>query len=616
VQVPDRIQGLLMSSIDSLPGPAREVLRTASVVGTSFERSILRGILRGTTEERSLDGILRSLVEQSLVERYPTAPGGVFRFRHALIQEVAYDSLMFSKRRRLHRTIGEYLESANAADLEPVYESLAHHYSAGRDDDKTLRFSVLAAGKAHKLYAHPEAVAFYRDAMKAVRARTPEAAAIRSLLDERIGETYETAGRATEAARAFRDSLQRWRRARRPTGTAGLRLPVIEGLTEDIVLDGRDAELCHRIGLAYARTHYYYDQALRWLDRAMESLPRGRPSLRAKISVAESGVWYRKGDYERALEWGRLGLKTARLAGSLDVQAYALTILGSGYCDLGKLRLAVQRDAAALALYEELGDLSGQAIGQNHMGASLMLLGRFDEALEHYRTALGMFARMGNGKEVALVAGNIGELHVARGDFEPALEHLRSALDACDRLPAAYLIEEGARLNLARAHQGLLHYDEAAAELRRTASLVTKSGVPADVVEVMLQQADLELEVGNLPDALRTCGDALKAADRLGHRQYVSRANRILGRIAHAQGDQTRAEALITDSAAEAERIGAQWERGLALLALAELYADWSDPAARRTPFKRTVRQAINVLEGVGARAAAENARALAAAHA
>jgi tetratricopeptide (TPR) repeat protein len=508
------------------------------------------------------------------------------------------------------------LESANAAELEPLYESLAHHYSAGRDDGKTLTFAVLAAGKARRLYAHQEAVAFYRNAMKAVRARTPAAATIRSLLDERIGETYETAGRATEAARAFRDSLERWRRARPPAGAPQLQLPVVDGLTEGFAVDSRDAALCHRIGLSYARTHYYYDQALRWLDRAMGSLPRGHPSLRAKISVAESGVWYRKGDYQQATKWGRLGLETARRTGNRDVQAYALTILGSSYCDLGKLRLAIRRDADALALYEELGDLSGQAMGQNHLGASLMLLGRFDEALEHYRLALGMFARIGNVKEVALVEGNIGELHVACGDFKPAIEHLQSALDACDRLPTAYLIEAGARLNLARAHQGLQHYNEAATELQHAASLYTKAGAPADVTEVMLQQADLELERGSLSDAQRTCEEALDAADGLGHRQHMARATRILGRIAQAQGDKRHGEELLRDSAAEAERIGAQGERGLALLALAELYAVWDAPAERRAAFRRTVRQAIKVLENVGARAAAEKARALQSAHA
>jgi predicted ATPase/class 3 adenylate cyclase len=613
LEIPDRVQGLLMTRIDALPQRTKDVLRTAAVIGATFERSTLHGVVGDTHDAGSLDAEISTLVAQSLAEPDPSAKAPTFRFRHALIQEVAYDSLMFSKRRQLHRRIAEHLEEANTGDLEPLYERLVHHYSAGRVDEKTQVFAVYSAGKARKLFAHDEAVAYYRRALQAVRARTTEATTLRSLIEERIGDTYETAGRPAEAARAFRGSLERWRRAQRRADGARLVLPAVAELTEGFAEDAREASLCHKIGFAYGRTYSDYDLALQWLDRALETLPRGHPALRARISLAESNAWHRKGDYRTAIEWGRLGLGVARRTGTRDVRAYALTILANSYYELGDLNLAIQRDRRALRLYEELDDLSGQALAQMNLGTSLMLLGRIDESLEHYQVALDMYARVGNTKEVAMVNANIGELYVIYGDFELAIEHLQSVLQECDRMPAVLFLEGGTRLNLARAYQGLRRYDEAAAVLSRAASLLEKAGTPTMLTEVLLARAELELETGR-PEAQSTCEQALETARALGHRQFESRANRILGRIAHGSGEEARAEALLRESVSQAERIGAPYERGLGLLALAEVYATWSDPAMRRKLFGRTVRQAIRVLTGVGARVWVERARALAAA--
>jgi tetratricopeptide (TPR) repeat protein len=615
LEIPDRIQGLLMTRIDALPAGAKSVLRTAAVIGATFEKATLAGVLSEAQGTDGLDAEMDVLLTQALAEPEPSAPIPTFRFRHALIQEVAYDSLMFSKRRRLHVCIAEHLEGANAADLEPCYEALVHHYSAAQVDGKTRLYAVKAAGKARKLFAHDEAVAYYHQAMETIRARTPEAAALRSFIQEGIGDTLEVAGRASEAARAFHSSLQRWLRAHTHTGCDHSVLLEIADLAEDFAADAREAALSHKIGFAYGRTYSDYDLALKWLGRASETLPRGHPGLRAKIAVAESHSWFRKGEYRRAIDRGRLGLDIARRTGNRDVQAYASTILANSYFELGELHLAIRGDARALRLYEELDDLAGQAMAQSNLGASLNWLGRMGESLEHCLVALDMYSRIGNAREVAKVNANIGEIYVIRGDFGLAVEHLSSVIEECGRLPSMLLIEGTACLTLARAYVGLACHEQAEVVLRRSLSLLEKACTPAMLAEAQLMRAELELDMGE-PDAQHTCQQALEAAQELGHQSLASRASCVLGRVAQAQGDRTQAERLIRDSVSQAERIDAPYERGLALLALAELYATWSDPGERRMQFRRTVRQAIRVLESVGARAAAEKARALAASHA
>jgi class 3 adenylate cyclase/tetratricopeptide (TPR) repeat protein len=612
LDVPDRIQGLLMSSIDSLPAPAKEILRMASVVGASFDDSVLRGVLAQRAEERSLDEMLRSLAGMSLVEPDPTSHTRAYRFRHALIQEVAYDSLTFAKRRRLHLDIARYLENANTADLEPVYESLSHHYSAGHDDHKTLEYSLLAAAKARRLFAQREAIGFYRRAMRAVRARTPQAAVTRSLLDERIGDTLETAGRSVDAAREFRRSLERWLGAAARIQSTRAALPEMAEAAHDLDAEAREAALCHKIGASFGRSYSHFDLALEWLDRAWARLPRGRPALRARISVALSYAWYHKGEYRLAIEWGRRGLETARRTGSRDVCAYALTILANSYCELGDLRLAIQRDSRALALYEELGDVSGMALAQLNLGSSFADLGRVDEALEHYRLAHEMYVRIGNTKQAAIVEQNIGWLHVRCGDFDLAVDRLTHVLETCARMPAALYLQGGTEHSLACALQGLRKYDEARAALDRAERLLDKAGTPMQLVEVHLQRADLELEMGDTAEARRTCERARTSARRLGHRQFEIQADRTLGRIAHACGDTGLAETLLRSSIDHAIRIDAPYERGLGLLALARLYADPGAPKSSSARSRRIAGTAARALDAVGARGHAAEARGLA----
>jgi class 3 adenylate cyclase/tetratricopeptide (TPR) repeat protein/Mrp family chromosome partitioning ATPase len=610
LEIPDRVQGLLMTRIDALPPRTRAVLRTAAVIGTAFEGSTLRGVLHGTSEDTDLGVEIASLVAMGLAEPEPSDLGPAFRFRHALIQEVAYDSLRFSKRRELHGRIAQYLEKAHAGDLEPLYESLVHHFSASQVDEKTREYALRAAAKARGLFAPDEAVEYYHRALRTLRARTAEATALRSLIEERVGDTYETVGRGGEAARAFRGALARWRRADRSIRGGGIALPEIADLTDGFVADLHEAALCYKIGFSYGRTYSDYDRALRWLERAQMTLPRGYPALKAKIAVAESNAWSRKGDYRRAIECGRRGLEIARRTSSRDVTAHALHILANIHYELGDLGLAARRDAQALRLYEELGDLPGQALSHSNLGSGLGALGRIDEQLEHYRVALEMHGRMGNVMEANMIDANLGDHYVRCGDFELAIDRFKGVLEACGRMPSALFLEGFACLGLARALHGLRRYEEALAALARATDVLKDAGTPSTLTEVALLRAEIEFETGRA-EARRTCERALESARELGEPWLEGMGNRVLGRIAFAQGDEEGAESLMRESVSQAERMGAPYERGLALLALAELYAAWSDPAARRKSLTRTRSRAMKDLAKVGARVALDRAREL-----
>ena len=613
LEIPDRVQGLVMARIDALPDAAKDVLRTAAVIGATFERSTLSGVL-GAMSPGVLDDDIATIVAQSLADPEPSAPEPTYRFRHALIQEVAYDSLMFSKRRQLHRRTGEYLERAHSKDLEPVLESLVLHYSAGRDYEKTRFFAVRAAGKARRLFAHDEAVAYYRRGMGTVRARTPKAAALRSVLEELVGDTLEAAGRPAEAANAYKDALRRWERARR--GLQGVTSIVSDeqvlGIAEDTPPKSREAALCRKIGFAYSRTYSDYDLSLEWLERAIAALPPGQPALRGQILVASSSSFFRKGEFEKSMTRARQGLELARRVGDRATRAYGLGLIASACFELGKLRQAIRYDSASLPLYIELDDLWGQGSANLNLGTSYALLAMLDKALDHFRMALDIWTRIGNVKETGLAHVNMAEALIMRGDYDLAIDHVTEALAVCGRTGTALWLQGFAQLNLARAYQGKGMLLEALEAVELSVACMEKAHTPGTLAEALLRRAELELRTNRPEKARDTCDSALEMLHALGMKYLESRGLRVRGLVSEALGDGLAAEESLRASVELANHVDAPYERGLGLLALAELYAKSDDPRLRGRPYRRLLRDATAALSKVGARVWVQRARELA----
>ncbi len=177
LEIPDRVQGLLMSRIDRLPPDTREVLKAGSVVGRSFDDAVLSGIddelLRAVSVQRALD----ELIEAALVVSGEDGDTRAVSFRHALVQDVAYESLPFARRRQLHGHVARYLE---ATQTVPDHGLLVHHYRHACDAGKTRIHAVRASESSVAVYANLEAIDYLAVALDTATSRTPHDACLRS----------------------------------------------------------------------------------------------------------------------------------------------------------------------------------------------------------------------------------------------------------------------------------------------------------------------------------------------------------------------------------------------------------------------------------------------------
>ena len=116
VDIPDSLQGSLMARLDRLPAPSKEVAQIASVIGREFDRGLLAQVV--AFDGPALDGALRQLVAAQLVVMGGTSQQSLL-FRHALIQDTAYQSLLSRKRRQYHQAIADAIVES--------YPDLARH---------------------------------------------------------------------------------------------------------------------------------------------------------------------------------------------------------------------------------------------------------------------------------------------------------------------------------------------------------------------------------------------------------------------------------------------------------------------------------------------------------
>jgi ABC-type oligopeptide transport system substrate-binding subunit/class 3 adenylate cyclase len=158
VEIPPTVEKVILARLDRLSPTNHRVLTAASVLGRQFGLPHLEGV----SPEEGVAEVLNDLQRLDLIRQERRWPQPEFRFKHVLIQEAAYRTLVGDDRRRLHRRAAEWLESQQTGGDAEAAGVLAHHWLAAADEDKAVRYLTRAADEARQEYALDEAIRHYR----------------------------------------------------------------------------------------------------------------------------------------------------------------------------------------------------------------------------------------------------------------------------------------------------------------------------------------------------------------------------------------------------------------------------------------------------------------------
>ncbi|MGH6661380.1 MAG: ATP-binding protein, partial [Rhodospirillales bacterium] len=161
-RIPATLQALLIARLDQL-GEAKEIAQVGSVFGREFSFSLLTAVADSPVDQ--INASLERLVQSELIFKRGAVPDAKYTFKHALIQDAAYEALLLRRRRQLHARIADILERDFPEIMATEPETLAHHYSRAGNAAKAVKYLTLFADKTAAVYAHTEAVAVLNQAL-------------------------------------------------------------------------------------------------------------------------------------------------------------------------------------------------------------------------------------------------------------------------------------------------------------------------------------------------------------------------------------------------------------------------------------------------------------------
>jgi DNA-binding CsgD family transcriptional regulator/tetratricopeptide (TPR) repeat protein len=452
--LPRGLRDLLLQRVARLDPAAQGLLRLAAAAGRDVGYPLLRA-LAGRPEPDVRESLRQAVEHGVLVAEQAT---GSFRFRHALLAEAIYSTILPGEREELHaRLARELARSGGAAAAE-----LAPHWAAAGRTREALAASVEAARQAEAVFGLAEALAHLERALALWPAVADAAELVHLDLAELCSWSAELADRTGAAPRAVQLAQQ-----------------AIELVGDSDPL--RAALLHERLG-RYLHTSGRGDAALPEFERAVALAPARPPSPEraqalAALATGLSLAWR----YDESLAICEQALALARAVGARQAELRALTVLGIDLAYLGRGDEGLARLWQALRLAEAGADPVALERAYVALTDVLMMLGRPRESARLAETALDVLSPYGRDHST-LVANRIEAL-VAGGDWDDADRLSAAALRAITANYPHQPLVSRAELEVGRGDfdQARAHHEAARATLRLDRDLATYAAFVAEL---------------------------------------------------------------------------------------------------------------------------------------
>jgi class 3 adenylate cyclase/tetratricopeptide (TPR) repeat protein len=548
--VPDTVQGVIMARIDRLAEGRKRTIQTAAVVGRHFALRLLRRI--SDVEER-LEDALGALQSLEFIYEKALFPDLEYVFKHALVQEVAYGSLLRPRRRTLHELVARGIEELYADRLDEHVDELAHHFGQGEIWDKAFEYSRRAGARARAIFANREAIHHFTEALAAAGKMrpTPGDAALVGIHEAR-GAVWHLLTNYDAAVADF-EAMQQ----------AAARLG-------DRVKEGE--ALCSQAGSHWWRFSEAYKglvekcarEALVIADETGDERLLAR-ALSSLAMVDQKAGMTREADAKLARSseiCRRYGLKGVLITNAVWLGTHANW--------RGEFRQALERLGEAEALATEVHEGFYELVAYCTRCNAHAALGEWDRAFATLDTVLRKGRERENKYAIARSLNTLGWFHRELGDPRRAMEHDREGIEF-SRAGKIANAEINAILNLAEDHLAVGEVGRSRQILVETAERVRTGAFDSHLwkwqIRIPLRFARIAALDGDADGAGRYLDEAQRLAERTETRKYIAEARGLRGELWLAAGRREDGLAELAGAVALAEAISyprAVWELGAA----------------------------------------------------
>jgi class 3 adenylate cyclase/tetratricopeptide (TPR) repeat protein len=529
-RVPATLTGVVQARLDGLPPAERDTLQQASVVGRVFWSNVVERLHRPDVAQHEPAALtqnrLKALSGKELVFPHDAsafAGSPEYIFRHAILHDVTYESVLKRLRRIYHAQVAEALIEVSGERVREYAGRIGEHFERAEAAAQAAEWYWRAGQQAQETYLPEAAANYYQKAGQFLKVSGSQPA-WRFDLYESLGDVLDNLARYGEAGEAY----------------AALRAEAESA--NDLVAQSRAW-----VGLAKTQGN--------------------------------------QGDHRSALESATRAEMLAQTADSPRALSRALFQKGRTLFRLGQPEKTLALGGELNRLSDALGDRPQAAATAILFGAVHYILGHYDDAVREFEGARATFQESGDRRRLMDVASNLGVIAHARGDYETAFKYTQEALEIAREIGErdGELVFTS---NLGAAQVGLGDYAKAEAGLREVIEMAGAGGswVLSDTYRLL---AEACLGQSRAAEALTAAQQALALGQSGGVQEYIAAAWRVLGQVAAQQqtpimvGEQAySAEACFAESVRVCTEIGMEGGKARAL-------KEWAAYELRRGELER-----------------------------
>ncbi|MBM4258020.1 MAG: hypothetical protein FJ147_19270 [Deltaproteobacteria bacterium] len=494
--LPATLDEVLAQRLARLEPAARELVHIAATLGQEFSSDFIHALVGG--HEPSLQQELQHLVEAGLLSERGKPPSSTYAFAHALIQNVAYQSVPKNQRQQYHQRIAEVFQERFPAAVETQPELLAYHYTEAGLTALALPYWQHAGEAAIQCSAYTEATHCFTQGLALLQtlADSPERAQQEVFFHSMLGNILMV--------------------------TKGVAAP--------------------EVGAALTRVRTL-------------SEPLGDPAQLFPVLVALRTHWYTRGEARTALAAAKQLHQIAGQTGDRDFLIHASTVLGISHFMCGTLALAREYCEQALTLYDPqqhrghalLYGYDSRVLALAFSSLSSWLLGYPEQALQRSQEAVAYARTLSHPHSLICAYTFSSWFHLFRQEEAQAVEYLAETLSLC----AEYKVPVFLTLNTIIQGRVLMQQGNPEEGLGKIQEALTiADAIDAHVFrsEVLACQAAVYSTRGQIEDGLPLLTQALEFVEQSGERYYEAELYRLRGELTLQQLKIKNEELKITEA--------------------------------------------------------------------
>jgi tetratricopeptide (TPR) repeat protein len=413
VAIPSTIQDVIMARVDTLPEGAKDLLQTGSVIEREFSYELIKKVT--DSSEQELLSHLSELKDAELLFERGIYPETNFIFKHALTQEVVYDSILTRKKKELHNKIGQAIEQLYKDNLHEHYGVLAEHFINSENYENGAKYCRLTEKKVEKAGSLDDAIA-YGEKQVACIERLPQTEELeKNLIDARttIGSYYTQMAQIVNAKAAVD--------------------PIVD-LAIKRNYKRRISHINNIMGMYYYMVEEDIPKAFDYLEKALKIGEKLNDILSLVLANSWLGVchWYNC-EFSKALHYFEKALEINIEANVLWGISLLKTWIAEANIYQGKIDLGYKTSHEALRIADESGDIFSKSFAYIAHGWFYYFKGYFKKAEEYLTNVVNVSERINQTRWALDAHIGLGKTYFEMEEYKISQKQFERAISICQK---------------------------------------------------------------------------------------------------------------------------------------------------------------------------------------